>query len=301
MNPKLLDYLICPNCHNDKLDLHKSVEENQMVKEGSLFCLTCQKQYPISDFVLDLISNISAPQKEQADFFSQHDYDFVKSPFWRANDQNALSQFAKIIKSGWLIADIGCGPGRASLPLKDCGAEIIGFDVAHGLVKRAIEETAKQNLKDRYFYFVADAENIPLKSNILDAVLIYGVLHHVNDPLKPLKESHRLLKPQGFYFGHENNKTIFRRIFDFLMHLKKIWNEDAGTHPLFLIAELKELGQKAGLSLAIETSVFLPPHLFNLLGKLSTPVLRVTDAIFSKIPFFKNQGGVLIIIGRKNV
>lgn len=300
MNPKLLDYLICPNCQSSKLNLYKSVEENQMVKEGSLVCLTCQKQYPISDFVLELITDISTPKEEQAHFFNQHDYDFVDSPFWRANDQNALSRFAETIKSGWLMADIGCGPGRASLPLKDCGAKVIGFDVAHGLVKRAVEETIKQGLTDRYFYFVADAENIPLKSQVFDAVLIYGVLHHVTDPLKTLKESHRLLKPQGFYFGHENNKTIFRKFFDLLMNFKKIWNEDAGAHPLFLITELKELGQKAGLNLAIKSSVFLPPHLFNLLGKLSTPVLKVTDAIFSKIPFFKNQGGVLIIVGRKN-
>jgi hypothetical protein len=44
------------------------------------------------------------------------------------------------------------------------------------------------------------------------------------------------------------------------------------------------------------TTVFLPPHLFNLLRPSGARwLLRVTDAIFSHVPGLGRQGGEIVI------
>lgn len=333
MNPKLLDYLICPSCQSDQLKLESFEQKFNLTGEGILICEKCLSWYLITNFVLELIKDdlnfkrkmgfwqtqknlhpilkslkppstttngLTILKTGQDEFFSQHDYDFVNSSFWKANDKKALSRFGKQIQPNWLVCDIGCGPGRSSIPLIRDNFKIIGFDIAWGLVERAIQESIRKNLTENLYYFVADAENIPLKSGVFDAIIIYGVLHHVSDPQKVLKEGARILKENGLYFGHENAKSVFRFIFDLLMKFKRLWREEAGIHPLFSEEELLEIATRASLKVKITHSVFLPPHLFNLFNDdLAQKLLEFSDLICQKIPFLKKQGGVLLIKGVK--
>ena len=90
--------------------------------------------------------------------------------------------------------------------------------------------------------------------------------------------------------------TLFRPIFDLLMKLRPIWTEEAGKEPLISEAMVRDWVRGLPAKVTTVTTVFLPPHLFNLLG---LPAARkapgLTDAIFSRVPVLRGQGGEIII------
>jgi hypothetical protein len=89
----------------------------------------------------------------------------------------------------------------------------------------------------------------------------------------------------GIYYGVENNKSVFRGIFDLLMSIKPLWIEEAGAEPL-ISAEMID-GWVGGVRARVtsETNVFLPPHLFNQLGpSLAKNLLEGSDRLLHTNP-----------------
>ena len=151
-------------------------------------------------------------------------------------------------------------------------------------------------MHDRCSFLVADANTPPFKSASFDYAVTYGVLHHLPDPGRTCCEIQRILKLGGIHFALENNKTVFRPLFDMLMKLRPIWTEEAGKEPLISTAMVKEWIRGLPVNLTASTTVFLPPHLFNFLAPATAErLLRVTDAIFSRLPRLGQQGGEIII------
>jgi SAM-dependent methyltransferase len=150
-------------------------------------------------------------------------------------------------------------------------------------------------------YFTADAENIPIRAGVADITIFSGILHHVAHPQRVIAEAVRTLRPGGRFIGMENNRTVFRPIFDLLMRLKKLWNEKA--HPEhFLIsgAELERWFADAGVKGSIWTSVFVPPHAFNALPVTwASRVLKLTDMAAQALPWVRDQGGLILFTGEK--
>jgi uncharacterized protein YbaR (Trm112 family) len=54
MRRKLLDILCCPVCKGE-LTLKVAVENEAEIVEGSLWCGTCQVEYPITDGIPNLL------------------------------------------------------------------------------------------------------------------------------------------------------------------------------------------------------------------------------------------------------
>lgn len=90
--------------------------------------------------------------------------------------------------------DIGCGGGYISYEItKHSNCKIIGIDSS----KEAIDFALKNNSNPNIEYLVASAENIPLQDESADIVLCIGVLEHIQNIDKALKEINRILKPKG--------------------------------------------------------------------------------------------------------
>ena len=49
--------------------------------------------------------------------------------------------------------------------------------------------------------FIADAHQIPLRNESVDAVVVQAVLEHVLDPWQVAREIHRVLKPNGLVYS----------------------------------------------------------------------------------------------------
>ncbi len=160
--------------------------------------------------------------------------------------------------------------------------------------------TQAQRQQQKHSDFVADATRLPFVQESFDYVLVYGVLYHLPKPGDTCQQIACVLKPGGVYFGSENNQTIFRTIFDLLQHLRPLWYEEAGEHPLISEADLREWLQPAGLKVSVCTSVFLPPHLLNLFSpKFATQLLKISDKLLGSVPILRNQGGLIYVYAVK--
>ena len=91
-------------------------------------------------------------------------------------------------------ADFGCGStGAGSLNLLELGAKYV-----HLLdLSKNIEQPIKKVLRKyngKYQIDIGTVEKTPYKKNYFDFVLCSGVIHHVKNDVKALKEIHRTLK-----------------------------------------------------------------------------------------------------------
>jgi ubiquinone/menaquinone biosynthesis C-methylase UbiE/uncharacterized protein YbaR (Trm112 family) len=245
-----------------------------------------------------------ARQQEHFDWYADNEtqtYDAYEStPFWKAADALAFSEWRSLIRSGTRLLDVGCAQGRSTFPWMDLDLEIVGFDISKPLIHRAIERYRRLRPRARASFFVADATRFPLRSSRFDSVLGYGVLHHFPDPRQTCREIVRVLRPGGLYFGSENNQTIFRKLFDLLQAIQPIWHEEAGAHALISEQNLKDWLEPAGCAVSIRTSVFVPPHLANWLGDaLASRLLRATDRLGRWLPVTRRQGGLILVRAEK--
>lgn len=331
MNKKDLSMFCCLSCKADLLleafEVDKSNADN--IKEGLLYCDSCWIFYPITEtvpFLLDsgyyeyfdmksflkkwekrfkfdkyrLLSRKTIPEKlKQINFYNEDSncYDDLvsNSRFWKASDYNILNKWMKELPSDSIILDIGCGTGRCAIPLAQSGRKVLATDLSIGMLKKAIAKSNQAGVGN-ITYFLADAEELPLKNNSFNTIISFGLMHHVNEPASIIKEAKGLLKNQGIFYALENSASPLRPIFDMLMKTCKLWNEEAGKHPLFKIKEIKGYICENGMQPDICTSAFLPPHIFNFMSyDFAKGLLFYTDSFFGNIPFLRNCGGQLVI------
>lgn len=102
--------------------------------------------------------------------------------------------------AGKRVLEVGCGRGVGVVILLSLGAgHVTGFDLDPKMVALAHKRLA--NYGERAQVFVGDAESVDLPTESFDAVVEYGILHHVPNWEKALIEIARVLKQGGtFYF-----------------------------------------------------------------------------------------------------
>ncbi len=90
-----------------------------------------------------------------------------------------------------ILADIGCGTGRLMPELAQIGTPI-GVDIA--TVALGI---CKQNNAQYMRVARANAIQLPILDNSIDAITALDILEHLPDDAKALEEFHRIIKPGG--------------------------------------------------------------------------------------------------------
>lgn len=114
---------------------------------------------------------------------------------------NAFYEYIKQIAefeyhSGEKVLEIGVGVGTDLLQYAKNGSKVYGID----LTKEAIAIT-KQHFKEaeqKYVHLsIGNAEELSFKDNTFDLIFCFGVLHHIPNTSKAIKEIHRVLKPGG--------------------------------------------------------------------------------------------------------
>ncbi|MFP6901434.1 MAG: class I SAM-dependent methyltransferase [Opitutales bacterium] len=96
---------------------------------------------------------------------------------------------------GKRVLEVGLGYGSVSQKLIESGASFSGLDIAEGPVEL---------VKSRLDALGMDGEVIqgsvldcPWEDSSFDYLVSIGCLHHTGDPIKGIKELHRVLKPGG--------------------------------------------------------------------------------------------------------
>lgn len=127
---------------------------------------------------------------------------------WRAVEAKHLSTI--LLKRP--ILDIGCGFGEFAQAFFDEPADM-GLDIAPLDLYGASKTRKYRHL------LLADARHIPLSSESFNTIISISTLEHIPQPDRVLRESYRLLRPNGrIVFTMETSKVVqggaFRDIFN---------------------------------------------------------------------------------------
>ena len=96
------------------------------------------------------------------------------------------------------ILDVATGTGdlaMAALALNP--DQVTGVDASPGMLAVAWEKIRKKGLEKRITLIEAACEELPFSAGSFDAALVAFGIRNFDDPLKGLREIHRVLKPGG--------------------------------------------------------------------------------------------------------
>jgi SAM-dependent methyltransferase len=333
MNRDALDQLVCPLCASEKLDLRSYDPPGaaDRVDEGTVTCPECDHWYRIEDGILDFLPPGLSRSQARADFASKHglaleapvplpqehqkavqiehfDEDpavyekhVVRSPFYLALDEvtflDWLERSHATIRGP--VLDVGCGTGRQSIPMAQKGLRTLALDTSEEMLRLARGKLRAEGLESLVDLVVCDGENPPVRDGRFGACVFLGLLHHLPDKDRALSNASQKLAPGGLFYCLDPHDSALRFLFDLLMRLWKLYDEEA-NESLVSRAELRDGLARVGIRSSIRLSTFLPPHLFYFLGpRARVGLLRTTDRLFSAIPGVRNLAGVIIAEGVK--
>jgi len=122
------------------------------------------------------------------------------------------------------ILDVGCGTGRTAIKIAKAlkkGGHLFGIDIysklaISGNALDTVQNNAKiEKLEEKTTFQYGSATEIPFEKNIFDIVNVSSVLHEVHDPngqSKAIQDLYRVLKPGGYLYLSEWNRTSWQLI-----------------------------------------------------------------------------------------
>lgn len=105
---------------------------------------------------------------------------------------------------GARVLDVACGGGLLSLPIARAGYRVEGVDLAEGAL-----EVARQRVPDGAdaTFRLGDATALDADEGTYDAVLLFDMLEHVEEPARVIAEAVRVVRPGGLVLFSTFNRT----------------------------------------------------------------------------------------------
>ena len=217
MRTAFVKRLRCPDC-GSPFALESREEAGQVVREGALRS-PCGRIDPIIDGVPRILPTAVAGTLVTAhpQFFEQHS-DLRPKQSGEAPHESLrtlrafgdewqrfpelLEVHARIFEwyfdgpepvlwKGLRVLDAGCGMGRWLHFATRAGAEIVGMDVSAAIDVVAVRDGEGAD------FLQADLRWPPFAEASFDLVYCFGVLHHLEDPMKGVRALTRLARPGG--------------------------------------------------------------------------------------------------------
>lgn len=140
---------------------------------------------------------------------------------------------------GRRLLEIGCGIGTDLVRFGRGGAQVTGVDLA----RQAID-LARRNLElhgvDADALEVADGEALPFDDHAFDIVYAHGVVQYTADPVRLIREAHRVLRPGGEAIVMVYNRRSWLSAMSALTGTA-LEHEDAPALRTFTIGEFRRL------------------------------------------------------------
>lgn len=212
----------CPKC-NSKLIKNKDF----------YICEECSNRWPIKEGIglfseskywgeinqeemNKVLKVIEEKGMEEGSEFAKDNYDVIYR--FSQDPSRADWRFYLPVNKDWKVLDAGCGLGGMTFALAKVVGEIVAFDSSFERIK-FINLKSQYDGLDNIKTFVGDFDNLPLKEEEFDLVILNGVLEWSGIPNVPknprevqkdmLKKCLKLLKPGGYiYIGIENRFAL---------------------------------------------------------------------------------------------
>lgn len=105
-------------------------------------------------------------------------------------------KWCKPAKGFWV--DLGAGRGQVALPLIEAtGNPVVMLDPDKEAMAQGLAAAREKGFADRLFAVAGTAEALPFPDDSVDLVVSRGSIFFWDDPVKGLREVHRVLRPGG--------------------------------------------------------------------------------------------------------
>jgi ubiquinone/menaquinone biosynthesis C-methylase UbiE len=133
-------------------------------------------------------------------------------------EQHSQEVLEKVgIGEGCVVLDFGCGSGAYAIPaaqLVGSGGRVYALDKDRAALGRLERKALKKRLQNMQTVVASDID-VGLQDECVDAVLLYDVLHLIEERASLFDQVYRVLKPDGLvsvYPMHVDNGNVFRQM-----------------------------------------------------------------------------------------
>jgi len=144
----------------------------------------------------------------------------LDNPFSKINRAATIIEHIEL-KQGMKVLDVGCGPGRLTIPVAikvGPAGEVVAVDIQAGMLQRTREKALAANLKNITFFQAGIGEG-KLEHNTFDRALLVTVLGEIPHRDAAMKEIFDVLKPGGIlsvteiiFDPHFQHQSTVRRL-----------------------------------------------------------------------------------------
>jgi len=233
-------------------------------------------------------------KKVESEFSAlSHNYDrWYQTPLGRYIDESERSAILELLKpyKGEMILDVGTGTGIYLLEAVRFGAHVIGIDISVNMLNVLGKKIKNKKIYPQVDLLVADAENLPFRSNLFDKIICNTVLEFLLHPVQALKEFNRIILLDGkVVMGVLTSTSLWalkRRVNN--LTVEDIWSKAR----FFSLRTLRKISDQAGFIVEkARWSVFAPP---NCPRKLLPMYIWLEDKLNS-LPVIRCFGAFLVV------
>lgn len=200
----------------------------------------------------------------------------------------SITQGAEL-KEGMTVLELGCGTGEYTKEFTEEKVQLISLDISPEMVKVARSKAGKG-----VQYVVSNAEQLPFKDVVFDAVVGNAILHHFPGLSTALQEVKRTKTQQARIVFREPNLYNPSKFFAFGIPILRLFRKDrwSPAEKVFSRSFIKKTLEETGYSvLDIEYAGLVGSRCPS---KINDFLYRI-ERWFSKIPILNALMGSMII------
>jgi ubiquinone/menaquinone biosynthesis C-methylase UbiE/uncharacterized protein YbaR (Trm112 family) len=223
------EIIVCPRC-----SATDALQENG----HKLLCRKCRAAYRLESGIPNLLADATLKTAlEKIDYDSVHGI----SPAGRQETYKAWEElFGELSLGNGRVLEIGSGTGNLTWGLMHRSSfdEVYATDLSAKYLNY-IANNFSEGSKNRTYYYICDANQLPFKENSFEAVVGHSVLHHLLNYEKTLQAVKNILTNGGYAIFFE--PILQGKIFvSFMIDLIQRLDQSFGLH-IFTNEERKKI------------------------------------------------------------
>jgi ubiquinone/menaquinone biosynthesis C-methylase UbiE len=264
-------------------------------QEGRLVCKKCQREYKISGRIpvmLDsrLIQEEGRKKEEMEIFDNLSSYqDFMNRAYLKALKEDTMNSLLSFKLENKDILEIGAGISLFADVLSE----------KNRVVLTDINETLLNQNSKSCDLTVADGENLPFPDKSFDFIYLVGVLHHLPDQTKGIKEVKRVLRKDGKIFISEPTRWsvnliyyLGRKLLIFSLGKKFVRRLVGCGTPDEAFLDTRELKKTFSAEFNIKVRKISPIRLLPVKFFDNLSFVPKLNHFLEKFPLFRNLGAI---------